>query len=89
MNEYAQYGVLGLTILGLVAIVKILWKKLESREEIHDKERKEDRDKHLEEFKKMFDNNKNLTETYSKESREMGIILKEFEILLKRRNDRD
>lgn len=86
MNEYAQYGILGLTILGLIALLKILWNKLEEKEKNYANERKEDRDRHLEEFRKLFESNKNLTETYSKDSREMGIILKEFEILLKQKN---
>ena len=86
MNEYAQYGILGVTILGLIAVVKVLWNKLDEKEKLFANERKEDRDKHLEEFKKLFEDNKETTETYSKDSREMGIILKEFELLLKQKN---
>jgi hypothetical protein len=87
MNEYAQYGILGLTIIGLIAALNILWKKLEDKEREYAKERQEDRDRHLEQFKRLFEDNKDLTETYSKDSREMGIILKEFEMLLKQQRN--
>lgn len=86
MNEYAQYGILGLTIIGLITVVKILWSRLERKEEKYEQERKEDRERHLQEFKKLFEDNTRLTETYSRDSRELGIILKEFEILLKNKN---
>lgn len=78
MNDFAQYGILGSVIIMLLGGLKILWDKLNKKDEEYAKERKEDRERHLDEWKKVAD-------TYANDSKNMGMILKEFELLLKQK----
>jgi hypothetical protein len=89
-----NWGVIGAFIVLFIITIYVLWKsgRKDTKElnDEHARERKIDRDIHMEEFKKLFADGlsdkkelMNLIRTYSEDSKEFSLILKELELTIK------
>ena len=89
-----NWGAIGAFLIIFLVAIYVLWKsERKDRKKMSDEhaaERKADRDLHMEEFKKLFVegtmDRKELIElirTYSKDSKDFSLILKELELTIK------
>lgn len=87
LNEWGVYGAfIVILIIGMVAALTYYRKDIKELNRQQAEERKQDREAHLSELRESRRETNEIAKSYSRDSRELGIILKEFEILLKQKN---